>query len=463
MSPLGTHPAEQASSAPGTGLEVDTLARRVAADILRISSAVGLAQVLAVAAAPLLTRLYSPEAFGQFAFFNAVVTILAPLTSMRYEWALPLPQDESRALDLLALSLMLVLASSVATAILAPFVWPLVIGEAEIGDGIALVPVAILALGLHTVVTDWLVRDRAFPQIARVRFVTTGGAVVCQIALGRFFGGPRSLILGMIGGYLLGLALAAYQCRRALSKGAGRLRLRGVPHVAAEYRSFALITAPSGVVNAIGSQIPSLMLPSLYGLAVNGQFSLARRVLAQPTVLLGQAVNQVLWGNSARLLVERPAHLWPLFVRLNVCLITLMAPSLVLIWFGGDIFAFVFGSGWEQAGEFAGIMIIASFLGFAAQGTTCLHVYRLNHWMCAWEISQLILVAGVLGAASWMRWPPMTCIIGITAALAVAQIMLLALNTVAVRRMGLRTAVDHAGAAMAARREDAGKRENARA
>ncbi len=416
-----------------------TLIRRVASDVLRIAAAAGLAQILALVAVPLLTRLYSPEAFGHFAIFGALVTILMPLASLRYELALPLPSEELNALDLLALCLLLVLGSSFAVAFLCPLVGPILAEWTSItGTEIMLLPLAIFAIGLHAVMTSWLIRDRAFSRVAHIRFATTVGTVACQIGLAQLYTGSTGLILGFVGGYLVGFALAAYQCYRALSEAAARIRLSGIRCVAVEYRSFAIITAPSGIINALGSQLPSMVLPWLYGFAVTGQYSLAQRVLWQPIVFVGQAVYQVFWGNAARLFIEEPARLWPLFLRLNVCLLAVMAPGFVLSWFGAEIFAFVFGPAWEQAGRFAGALVVASFLGLAAQGTTTLEIYRLNHWMSAYEFMRLVLIIGALGAASWMALSPMTCIVAITAAFAMCNVTLFGLNAIAVWRVTLR-------------------------
>jgi O-antigen/teichoic acid export membrane protein len=406
----------------------------VASDVARISGAVALAHVIALAAAPLITRLYSPEAFGHFALFNAIVTIVMPLISLRYEWALPLPSEERSALDLLALCLLSVLISSLAVAAIGLAFWPVIGAWSGGGVELAFVPAAVLALGLHGVLRNWLVREQAFTQVARMRFITIVGAMSCQIGLGLYRGGSVSLILGMIGGYTIGLLLACYQCRAALSRAGTSMQLARIRRVVAEYRQFAIISAPSGVVNAIGSQLPSIVFPALYGLPVTGQFSLARQVLSQPLVFIGQAANEVLWGKTARLLSENPARLWPLFVQLNGCLFALMAPGLVLVWFGAGLFAFVFGPDWALAGSFAGVMVVASFFGLAAQGTTSLHVYRLNHWMCAWEFVQLGLTLAVLGASMLLSWSAMSCVVALTAAYSLAHIVLLVLNGMAVRR-----------------------------
>ena len=441
----GEH-AERGPSRKGRGRDRRTLFLRVAGDILRISGAVGLAQVLVFAMGPLITRQYSPEAFGHFAFFGAMVTILVPLASLRYEWALPLPAEDSSALDLLALCVVVVAAFSLAVAALALLLWPIVVAWTNIGaTEMMLLPLAVFAVGLHAVVTGWLVRHRAFSQLARIRFITMVGAAAGQIAIGMIAAGPTSLILGFVGGYTIGLTLAVYQCRRALLASAARLQPRRMRRVAAEYRAFAIITAPSGVVNAVGSQLPSMILPSLYGLAITGQYSLAQRALGQPTVFVGQAVNQVLWSNAARLVADEPASLWPLFLRLNILLAAVMAPGFVLIWFGPEIFGFVFGAAWRQAGGFAGVLIVASFLGLIAQGTTSLHVYRLNHWMCAWEFVYLVLVIAALAAGAQLSLSPMTCIVALTAALVTAHALLLGLNVRAIRRVKLQSGAGGSG------------------
>jgi O-antigen/teichoic acid export membrane protein len=415
------------------------IAQHVGSDVLRIAGAAGLAQVLAFAVAPVLTRLYSPDAFGHFAFFGALVTILTPLASLRYEWALPLPRDDAQAHRLFALCLALVGCSSLIVGVIDALASPIITRWAYIGDSvIGLLPAAILVLGLHAVVTGWLVRDRAFAQLARVRFSTIVGTVVCQLGLGLLHPSVTSLILGFIGGYFIGLILASHTCARAFLAAAASIHRGGIRQVAAEYRAFAILTSPSGVINAMGSQLPNLLLPSLYGPVVTGQYSLSQRVLGQPQALVGQAVNQVLWGIAPRLVTEEPARLWPLFIRLNAGLLALMMPALVLTWFGADIFSFVFGPAWGQAGTFAGIMIVASLLGLAAQGTTGLHVYRLNHWMCAWEVMQLALTLVTLGAALQLSWSPKSCIVAITVAFAVSSSILLALNGLAVWRLSHR-------------------------
>mgnify|MGYP001390699501 CR=1 FL=1 len=417
--------------------------RNAARNILVIAGAAGTAQLIAFAAAPLLTRLYAPEAFGRFAVFAAAATILYPLATLRYEWAIVLPAEEDAASKVLALCLVLLAGFSVliaAAASLASMLAPWLVNWSGVSwVDLLLLPLAIAAFSLNGIATSWLMRERAFGQIAQIRFVTTTSVIATQLILGLLVGGSTSLIIGFAAGYLLGVAVQTPRLRLPLSRSLSHLQLGALRPVARDYRRFATITAPSNAINAVGSQLPSLAFPALYGFTASGQFSLAQRVLSQPTTLVGQAVNQVFWSDAARLVREEPASLYPLFIRLNVILFALMAPAFLLVWIGPDLFSVVFGPPWREAGRFAGIFIFASFFGLAAQGTTALHVYGLNHWMGAWEMLQLALVSIALVAAAAMELGPLGCVGALSVALVLANVTLLALNSVAVRRAGSTT------------------------
>lgn len=77
---------------------------------LALGSSIG--RVIGIASIPVLTRLYSPADFGVLAVFTALVAILAPLVTLRYALALPLPRHDGVAMNLLVLSTGLMLGLS---------------------------------------------------------------------------------------------------------------------------------------------------------------------------------------------------------------------------------------------------------------------------------------------------------------------------------------------------------------
>lgn len=75
------------------------------------------AQGITVLAAPILTRIYTPSEFGVLGVFAALLGIIVVISSLRYELAIPLPKSDGAAANVLAVSLVCLLAVTVITLI----------------------------------------------------------------------------------------------------------------------------------------------------------------------------------------------------------------------------------------------------------------------------------------------------------------------------------------------------------
>jgi hypothetical protein len=175
-------------------------------------------------------------------------------------------------------------------------------------------------------------------------------------------------------------------------------------------------------------------MPALYGPAVAGQSALAERVVGQPAALVGAAVNQVFWADAARLFVDSPERLWHLFLRLNVILLGAMLPATLLTVFGSEIFGFIFGAAWKQAGTFAGVYILAQIVALPVHATNGLHCYRLNRWMSAWDIGRLGAVVLAFAVAWHFSLSPLACVAVFSTASCSANLVLFGLNAAVIMR-----------------------------
>ena len=73
--------------------------RSFARNVAVLAGGTALGQGLAVLASPLLTRLYTPSGFGVLAAYTSIFSILLVVVALRYELAIPLPEDdETRAI-----------------------------------------------------------------------------------------------------------------------------------------------------------------------------------------------------------------------------------------------------------------------------------------------------------------------------------------------------------------------------
>jgi O-antigen/teichoic acid export membrane protein len=94
------------------------------------------------------------------------------------------------------------------------------------------------------------------------------------------------------------------------------------------------------------------MFAAFFGIGAAGIYALANRVLSLPMSFIGNAVGQVFFSNAAQ--ANREGKLAPLVVNLYSKLAQIaMPPAIILAIAGPELFSFVFGKEWTQAGEFA--------------------------------------------------------------------------------------------------------------
>ena len=82
-------------------------------DVTVLTLGTGLAQLINIGSAPLLSRLYSPKDFGILAIFLAVVGISSTLVTLRYETAILIPKSKKDSANIVAMSIFLAVVGSI--------------------------------------------------------------------------------------------------------------------------------------------------------------------------------------------------------------------------------------------------------------------------------------------------------------------------------------------------------------
>ena len=320
------------------------------------------AQALMVLAAPVLTRLYSPEDFGLLAVFTAILALLAVIAAGRYELAIPLPESDQDAANITVLGFVLVLLTSLLT--FAVFLlWPQAIADALNAPTLApylwLIPFGVLFASTYEVFSKWAVRRKQFPTIARTRIVQALGTLGVQ--LGAYKLGVAALLGGHAAGQGLGasgLALSAFK-RPEFRE----CSLAGLRQQASRYRKFPLYSTWTALFNTASLQLAPIMFVAIYGAAVAGLYALTLRILSMPGSLIGNAVGSVFLSSAPA--ARRDGTLKDLVEKLHARLAMAGAlPLMVLLFFGPDLFELVFGAEWRKAGVYAQWMAPWIYLQF---------------------------------------------------------------------------------------------------
>ena len=370
--------------------------------LLAGGSAVG--QLLVVAAMPVVTRLYGVDDVGALSVYAAVLSVLTTIVALRYDAAIPLPEDDAKAANVLVLSLLGVLVISGVTAL---GVWAagdrLPAAEALRGC-LWLIPVGMIGAGIQQALTYWAVRRGAYSRIAATKVTQGIGRVATQLGFGILASGPTGLLLGDAVGRAGGsgrLALDFWRADRALIRA---VNFQSLTQMAQRYRAFPLVGSWSALLNAAGLNLPTLVLAAAYGPRVAGLVALCQQVISAPTALIGRAVANVYVGEAARLARSEPAQLRRLFHDTTRQLLLLgVGPTAVLALLGPTLFGVVFGAAWTEAGQYArllAVMFLAQFVVVPISLTlTVLEQQRLQ---LAWDAGRLLLVVGGIAAVGAM-------------------------------------------------------------
>jgi O-antigen/teichoic acid export membrane protein len=325
--------------------------------VVTLASGTALAQLLLALAMPVLTRLYTPADYGSLAVYSSTLTVLLVVASLRYEAAIPLPDDEPAAASLLVLALGLVAAMAAMLALLVTVGGDAFVGALKVPalrPYLWLVPLGFFGAGTYQALSYWAIRRRAFTRIARTKLSQGIGQVGAQVALGLASAGAPGLLVGDVIGRVAGgggLALLAWRDHPM-----SLVTRRSLVAAVRRYRRFPMLTTWAGLLNIGSLQLPSLMFAASFGAAAAGLYALSYKMLVLPTMMIAQAVGQVFLSRAAGVARE-PARLRGLTERTALVLFACGLPVFATVGLSGPrLFAVVMGGQWEQAGRYAQVL-----------------------------------------------------------------------------------------------------------
>ncbi|MEM6327707.1 MAG: oligosaccharide flippase family protein, partial [Bacteroidota bacterium] len=318
--------------------------------VLALVGGGAVAHAVVFAARPILTRLYSPEAFGVLGLFVAMASLLSVLATLRYEDAVVLPErhEDAHAVVALAWGAALAVCGIAALALVPREVIAEALGAPDLRPFVPWVPLVALLFAYGNGAQAWLGRTHAF------RLIAVGIGAQSLATVGVQLAGAGTEAAGLVAGVAAGaVAFALVLVVPTLRQGVLReLVPAEVARVARRYSRFPRLGLPASALGQIGARLPPLALGAWFGTATVGYFGLASMAVLVPLALVADSVGQVYGVHAAE--AHRGGTLAALTRDTFRGLVGWIAyPVAAAALVGPMLFALVFGAEWETAGVYS--------------------------------------------------------------------------------------------------------------
>jgi teichuronic acid exporter len=375
--------------------------------VATLASGTILAQLLTYALTPIITRLYTDDEMSYQSVFTRLILFISIIATARYELAFMLPKREEHAYSLYRVSMRVLWIVFGITCIGTSVFWFQPLKDQTMNFVLLLVPLGVLASSLTNQGMNWAVRLKDFKGISFSKITQSLSNSTLSIALS-----PLG-VFGVIGAYIVSLFAGITFFWKDFNRAKLKMKtyqLKGRDFVIAKhYADFPRINLPHALIDVTKELFIAFYMVYAFEKGVLGLYDLSFRMLKLPISIIGSSIGQVFLKKA----VDTKNDGLPIFPLLRKTMLSLLLISIVpftaLIFYGEELFGFVFGENWSRAGYFAQIMgpwLMVNFLispvsqvplilnqqrGFFVLGilSTVLMVVTLTigEWLPSWNLS----------------------------------------------------------------------------
>ena len=316
---------------------------------------------------PLISRLFLPEEFGVFELYVAFVMMIGTVATLRYEMAIVLPSKKLKAINIVGLSFLFTILISLLSLLLFVFFGKPIsqlLNNVEIRNYYWLIPIGILVFGTYRSLSYWYIRKKKFALIGITKISESTTKASASTLFGVLHFSAFGLILGQFLGQLASIFPLLWNLIKQDRKLLKYISWKYMKQQAKEYVIFPKVNVPQAVIDMLQLSGVVFIISAYFSPDILGQYSKAIRIMLIPLSLIGTSVNQVFYQKAAQL-YQKGDNIRSQTIKLSFVLALISIPFVIIgIFYSPEIFAFVLGDVWHEAGVFAAIMLPWFFIKF---------------------------------------------------------------------------------------------------
>jgi lipopolysaccharide exporter len=353
------------------------------------------AQLLLIVTSPIITRIYSPDSFGQLAIFISLIAIFNVFSSLKYEMTIPLEANETKVANILVLCLLMLLCTNAIYFLIVFLLSNLPKTAFDFKFFYWLIPLALFGDGLYNISSYFAIRFKLYKPLAFSRMSKSAVMSFSQIGFGMLKSNSFSLLIGDILGRSFGATNIYKSMHEFIKKNKGNITLENIRKAGIEYKKYPLVTSIASFINSSSLQLVPIILGGIYGSASVGLFALSQRLIISPLLLISTAIAQVYYSEAAALFQKKEKEkILKLFLGTSKKLFILGAIPISLLFFLGEaVIGFIFGENWSGAGEIIQILSFMFLIQFVVSPLSqTLNILNKQTYQLLWDVFRFLLI-----------------------------------------------------------------------
>lgn len=323
--------------------------------VAKLSTGSVLAQIILLLSAPVLTRLYSPDIYGEATVYISIFALCTPILGLRIEAPIVTTKSEMRSQILGSMYVINTFFVSTVAASIIHFVN----FSTNLSINIFYVWSGCLAYAFMNLQLYNAIRSDAFGKIATSNIIIQLIYASVPIGLGIYYTAQfEYIVMGYIFSNICAFLFFYFN---------NNSRLIWIPVnrywvFYKRYHEFIGYGTIGSLFSAATWSVPTLVIATIFGLQYAALYTISMKILQLPTVLFGKYIAQVLFRSLSvadthekSLLIEK--------IFIETFLLCILPISIFIIW-SETIFTVFLGDSWSSASEIALILIPWAFCQF---------------------------------------------------------------------------------------------------
>ncbi len=335
--------------------------------VLTLSSGVVVGQIINFLGMPIVGRVYTPEAMGDYTLITSNATIISGVAclGMMTSFMLPEKDEEARGLSRLVAYSTLGITTLLIGALwlCSDFFRIFETTKSSYSLSLIVLWLYIVFYTISNICYAYVNRRKLYKVMFWNPIITAGINVGASILFGWFgwgFLGYTAAHILSFGANIIHLTCYANAFEKVTDKEYKPLALLK------SYRRFPVYQMPANLISNLGTQLPVQMIERLYSSHSLGMYSMALRILSLPVTLLATPVNRVFFREASERYNKGEDIGEFSFNILKTNIKIAILPIALLVIFGEWIFSVFLGTQWYEAGMFAAIMGLWQLLQFCS-------------------------------------------------------------------------------------------------